>query len=256
MSGPAGPGEVVRAIVLRTRPLGDADLVAVLLTAGGKVEAAASQARSSKRRFPGGLTVGMRGEATLSRGRGALLRLGAFEAEAGHAVIGQDLARFAYVAYVCELTDELVPHREEDPRLFAEVERTLVALCAGAPQAAELRRFELGLLDALGLLPALDRCCVCGDALEGPLRAFDGGRGGGLCGAHGRGAPTVAAEVLALAGALAERGAVDEAIAAAPGVRRALRDLCVGLVRAHLRRPLRSQAFLAQLPREVVGSGA
>ena len=221
----------------------------VLLTAAGKVEAAATQARASKRRFAGGVAAGMRGEATLARGRGALLRLGAFEAAAGHGAIGQDLTRFAYVAYVCELTDELVLPRQEDPRLYAELTATLASLCAGEPIAAELRRYELALLDCLGLLPALDRCCVCGEALAGAAIAFDGGRGGGLCVTHRGGAQRLSSEVLALAGALLHGGGVEVAAAAPTPLRRALRDLCVGLLRPHLRRPLRSQAFLAQIPR-------
>ncbi|MCB9566294.1 MAG: DNA repair protein RecO [Myxococcales bacterium] len=253
MSG--GPAEVVPAIVLRTRPLGDADLLVVLLTPGaGKVEAAAARARGSKRRFVGGIHPGMIGEATLARGRGALLRLGAFEATRSHAPVGQDLTRFAFVAYVCELCDELVLPRQEDPRIFAELARTLRALIEGDARASELRRFELALLDALGLLPAFGECCVCGAAIAGePHVAFDGERGGALCPAHAGPGPRLAGEVLALAGGLVDEGDVDAVEAAAPGARRALRDLSLGLLRAHLRRPLRSLAFLAQLPR--VGSG-
>ncbi|MEZ4451740.1 MAG: DNA repair protein RecO [Nannocystaceae bacterium] len=304
------PGEVTPAIILRTRPLGEADLVVVLLTPGqGKVEAAATHARASKKRFPGGLHPGMIGDATIARGRGALLRLGAFEARRSHAPVGQDLTRFAYVAYVCELCDELVLTRQEDPQIFEELDHTLAALIEGAPRTSELRRFELALLDALGLLPALDACCVCGEVLSAvaedllgprgdlagedrgepaedladdladdpprdspgdvphapppaagrvgpstPARVhFDGARGGALCAAHGAGAGSIDAEVLRLAVGLlhgADQGAVE---AAPAGRRRDLRDLSYGLLRSHLRRPLRSLAFLAELPR--VGAG-
>ncbi|MBK8264022.1 MAG: DNA repair protein RecO [Nannocystis sp.] len=256
MSGRGGEAEITPAIVLRTRPLGEADLLVVLLTPSGKVEAAATHARASKRRFSGGIHVGARGEATLSRGRGALLRLGAFEPLVCSGAIGQDLERFAFVAYVCEVTDELLAGREDDPRPFAALTTTLEALVSGAPQPAELRRFELALLDSLGLLPALDRCCVCGLGLSGPLVAFDGGRGGALCPAHDFGAAEVEGSALALARELLLSGSAVAALAAAPApIRRALRDLCAGLVRAHLRRPLRSLAFLAQLPRPAVNPG-
>lgn len=254
------PGEITPAIILRTRPLGEADLVVVLLSPGlGKIEAAATSARASKRRFPGGLHPGMIGEATIARGRGALLRLGAFESRRSHAAVGQDLTRFAYVAYVCELCDELVLLRQEDPQIFAELAATLAALIDGPPRASELRRFELALLGALGLLPAFDACCVCGEPIAPGAARFDGPRGGVLCPEHGHGAAHLGGEVLRLCVGLLEAGDVD-AVEAAPGIhRRELRDLVYGLLRPQLRRPLRSLAFLAELPRATAaarGSGA
>ncbi|MEZ4381484.1 MAG: DNA repair protein RecO [Nannocystaceae bacterium] len=249
-------GEVVPAIILRTRPLGDADLLVILLSrAHGKLETAAARARGSKRRFAGGLHPGMVGEATVARGRGALLRLSGFTATRSHAPVGEDLRRFAFVAYVCELCDELVLPRQEDPRVYAEVERSLAALIEGAPKPAELRRFELALLDCLGLLPTFERCCVCAGPLAGEAIAFDGLRGGALCPDHDSGAPRIAAEVLGLAAGLVDGGPerVDEAQAAPPAIRRALRDLSIGLLRLHLRRPLRSLVFLAQLPQAPTG---
>ncbi len=252
-------GEVLPAIILRTRPLGDADLLVILLSATrGKIEAAATRARGSKRRFAGGLHPGMVGEATVARGRGALLRLSAFNATRSHAPVGQDLSRFAYVAYLCELCDELVAGRQQDPRIFVELNRSLGALIESVPRASELRRFELTLLDCLGLLPAFANCCVCGGALQGQSHAFDGLRGGALCDRHDTGAPRIDAQVLNLGLALVTRPGSDdlgEAVdgvaaveAASSAIRRSLRDLSVSLFRAHLRRPLRSLAFLAQLP--------
>lgn len=255
-------GEVLPAIILRTRPLGDADLLVILLSANrGKLEAAAKRARGSKRRFAGGLHPGMVGEATVARGRGALLRLSAFSATRSHAPVGQDLNRFAYVAYLCELCDELVLGRQEDPRIFVELNRSLGALIEGVPRASELRRFELTLLDCLGLLPAFGCCCVCGGALQGQSHAFDGLRGGALCDRHDTGVPRIPAQVLGLGlGLVSEPAPTEGGVlggsvegvtaveAAPPAIRRSLRDLSVSLLRPHLRRPLRSLAFMAQLP--------
>ena len=244
--------EMVPAIVLRTRPLGEADLLVVLLTPEhGKLETAARSARNSKRRFPGGLPSGLRGLAGIARGRGTLARLERFEASADHSPVGRDLDRFAYVAYLCELTDELVLARHADPLIFAALCTTLEAVIAGAPRPGELRRYELALLHALGLLPALELCCVCGErALASDQGvAFDAVRGGVLCLAHDRGAAHLPAEVLRAAGALAagdDPGSLDSAPVEA---RRALRDLTQTALRAHLRRPLHSLAFFAALPR-------
>ena len=241
------------AIVLRTRPLGESDLLVVLLTPEhGKVEAAARGARNSKRRFPGGLPSGLRGLATITRGRGALARLERFEATTDHSPVGRDLDRFAYVAYLCELTDELVLGRHPDPLVFAALCSALEAVIGGAPRPGQLRRYELALLAGLGLLPALVDCCACGEPVprgSGDTVAFDAARGGVLCLAHGRGALRLPGAVLAAAQrlVLGEDPALLED-APAPE-RRALRDLTQSALKAHLRRPLHSLGFFAALAR-------
>jgi DNA repair protein RecO (recombination protein O) len=245
--------ETSPAIVLRTRALGESDLLVVLLTPGhGKVEAAARGARNSKRRFPGGLPSGLRGLATMTRGRGALARLERFEATVDHSPVGRDLDRFAYVAYLCELTDELVLGRHPDPLVFAALCTALEAVIGGTPRPGQLRRYELALLTGLGLLPALVDCCVCGEpVLREPDEtvAFDAGRGGVLCLAHGRGAPRLPGAVVAAAQRLAlgeDPAPLEDAPAAE---RRALRDLTQAALKAHLRRPLQSLGFFAALAR-------
>ncbi len=240
------------AVVLGTSALGEADLMVVLFTAElGKVRTAAKNARSSKRRFAGGLPAGALGQATISRRRdGAMWRLDGFRSIAEVSGLGRDLTRFAYVSYLCELTDVLVLEPEPDPRSFAALAEAVGETLRNAPRPSVMRRYELRLLDGLGLLPTLDVCCVCGAAHGiGPELAFAAGRGGALCVVHGLGAPRVPAETLALAKAL-HRDADPEAawaaaMDAAPEVRRALRDLVQSVVRPHLRRPLRSLEFLA-----------
>ncbi len=262
----------VPAVILRTRPLGEADLVVVLLTPShGKVEAAARNARKSKRRFAGGLSPGMRGHATIARGRrstsSSLMRLNGFEPTVLHADVGRDLTRFAFVAYVCELTDELVLGQQPDPKLFAEVCTALDLILgpqgqlqpsSSPPSAAALRRFELVLLRELGLLPALRQCAVCGRTARTPAAtevAFDARLGGVLCAEHGARATRLDAMVLAVAatlcvdevGASQAEAALVEIDQRPAGFRRGLRDVTYGVLRQHLRRPLRSLALFRQL---------
>ena len=248
------------AVVLGTSALGEADLMVVLLTAErGKVRTAAKNARNSKRRFAGGLPAGALGQATLSRRReGAMWRLDGFRSIAEVSGLGRDLTRFAYVNYLCELTDVLVVEPEPDPRSFAALAEAVGETLRNAPRPAVMRRYELRLLDSLGLLPALEACCVCGAAtgIAADL-AFTAGRGGALCVVHGVGAPRLPAETLALAVALHRDGepepAWEAATVASTEVRRALRDLVQSVLRPHLRRPLRSLEFLAALsPRGTV----
>jgi len=252
--------ETVPAVVLRTRPLGESDLLVVLLTPEqGKLETAARGARNSKRRFPGGLPSGLRGLAGVARGRGSLARLDRFEASADHSPVGRDLDRFAYVAYLCELTDELVLAWHADALVFAALCTALAAVIEATPRPGELRRYELALLHALGLLPALELCCACGEpALRGPDGgvAFDAQRGGVLCLAHERGALRLPGPVLAMARDLAAGGDPGPLDAGPVELRRGLRDLTQTALRAHLRRPLHSLAFFAAMSRGDAGGGA
>ena len=259
---PAQP-ETVPAVILRTRPLGDADLVVVLMTpTHGKVEAAARNARKSRKRFAGGLSPGMRGNASIARSArstSALLRLGGFEPTALHADVGRDLTRFAFVAYVCELTDELVLGQQPDPKLFSELCAVLEIIFPGtldarAPGPAVLRRYELVLLRELGLLPALRQCAVCGRTARAPVDtrvAFEARHGGVLCAEHGSRATRLDATVVAVAAALSgehtDAAGLAEIDQRPPGFRRGLRDVTYGVLRQHLRRPLRSLALFRQL---------
>lgn len=262
------------AVVLATRPLGEADLLVVLLTPhAGKVRCAARNARRSKRRFPSGLPGGSLGNATISSGRGSLLRLEAFSPIRDMSSLGRDLGKFAYVAYLCEVTDALVTEPEADPRRFAALSEAIGTVLDGSTQPSVLRRFELRLLDTLGLLPALDECCVCGEpvaidgahAAGGPAAAFSLERGGVLCPTHagtfGRvpEAASIPAGSLRCAKALlddADPSAAAEALEAAPvEVRRGLRDLTSAVIRGQLRRPLRSLDFFGRLDPRVSASG-
>lgn len=234
--------------------MGDADLLVTLLTPQlGKIRAAASNARKSKRRFAGGLPGGAMGEATLTPGRrGGLWRLESFRTLADLTALGRDLDRFAYVAYLCELTDALVAEPEPDPRRFAALAEAIAELVSAGARASVLRRAELVLLDTLGLLPSLYLCVECGRELEDDLPvAFVADPGGVLCAEHPSVATAAPMGTFALARTLLSSATPQHAWAQADAApreqRRALRDLTAALFRPQLRRPLRSLAFLAQV---------
>jgi DNA repair protein RecO (recombination protein O) len=239
------------AVVLRTRPLREADLIVVLLTPGrGKIDCIARGARRSRKRFPGGLPVGARGTATFAAsGRGSLVPLAEFSPTVDHGSLGRSLELFAYVAYLCELGDQLIGDAIPDPTVFARL-CDAIATAMEATRPEVLRRFELGLLDALGLLPALDRCSVCGSPVDEQAEgiAFSRERGGALCLAHSRAARRRPTAVLQLAAALLDPDASPDAYAQADAdTRRALRDLCRESIGPHLRGPLHSLGFFAQI---------
>lgn len=233
------------AVVLATRPLGEADLLVVLFTAEhGKVRAAAKSARKSKRRFAGGIGGGALGSAEVQPRAQGLWRLDGFVPRLDHAAMGRDLARFAHVAYLCELTDVLVDDQHPEPELYVALVQALAEELAGAADAMILRRYELALLQALGHLPALAECCVCGSAIASDAVPFDPTRGGALCPAHAGLATRMDGEVLVAAQALLAGAVVADA---GPQLRRSLRDLTTAQLRPLLHRPLRSVAFFAQI---------
>jgi DNA repair protein RecO (recombination protein O) len=250
--------EQTPAVILATRGLGEADLLVVLLTPGrGKVRAAARHARKSRRRFPGGLVGGAVGDATIVPRGAGLMRLEGFVSVRDLGALGRDLGRFAQVAYLCELTDGLLHEAESDPGMFSALCEAIGRTLDAGADAGVLRRYELGMLRSLGLLPALDACAVCGDALApgGPTVPFEEDHGGALCLVHGRGARRVPTAVLGAAGRLLAAGSeaeIDAALRATAerpaSERRVLRDLVVGWLRPHLRgKPLRSREFFAKL---------
>ena len=246
-------GRETSAVVVRTRALRESDLVVVLVTPElGKVACIARGARKSRKRFAGGLPIGAIGEARIAPGRGSLEVLEAFVPQRDHSRLGRDLEVFAYVAYLCELADELSADSERDPALFAILVDAIEQCMVGGAQAAILRAFELRLLASLGLLPELETCAVCGDAVGGANHVpFDLQRGGALCLKHQGGARLESRALLELARTLLEDGGncALEDRGLGPGIRRGLRDLCLALIRRQLRRPLRSVAFFAQLPK-------
>jgi DNA repair protein RecO (recombination protein O) len=243
--------EASAAVVVRTLPLGEADVVVVLHTERwGKVRTAARSARKSRRRFAGGLAIGSVGTAEVHATRGALWRLDGFVPRIDHGAIGRDLDRFAFVAYLCELTDALVEEHHTQADLHHALEHALVSTIAETPDAMALRRYEIALLHHLGLLPAFADCCVCGAEAghEGMTSLpFDSTRGGVLCPTHGRGAEAQPAALLRLAEALHAGAPFDPPT---PLVRRALRDLLLGQIRGHLRQPLRSVELFAHLVKD------
>ncbi len=262
-SSRGGTRDVVPAVVLRTTAIRESDLIVGLLTpTAGKVDVIARGARRSRKRFPGGLPIGSRGEATIVRGRGSLARLDGFASGFNQTMLGRDLTAFAWVHYLCEIAEQLVGGSAAVPSVFAELCVAIDAVLETAKTGNEhdpaiLRRFELGLLDGLGLLPALERCGVCQRAGHEDERglAFSIERGGVMCELHAYEAGRIPGELRALALAVLNASEPSQVALATydPALRRGLRDLCRDLLRPHQRGPLRSLDFFTQISRGGAG---
>jgi DNA repair protein RecO (recombination protein O) len=95
---------------------------------------------------------------------------------------GKNLLSLYAGYYVAELLDDLTEANDPHPELFDLADETLAALAAGEPVVRRTIRFELGLLQLLGLMPSLDVCAECGGNVPAAGRiAFGLLDGGVLC---------------------------------------------------------------------------
>lgn len=235
------------ALILGLVPYGESDLVVRLFgRERGRVSAFARGARSSKRRFSGGLSPLSFGRALLRPRRGAeLLSLEAFEPDGRFFGLSEEPGRYGRAAYLAEVTERLVPEEEPVPALFDLLLTALARLSSGAADARLLRGYELKLLEETGYLPDLSSASDSPD--EAPLLLDT--RSGALVAHDGPG--TVPYPPRAQAAALALLSApLDEP----PSVKTEVLREVSRLFACHLRlmgvRDLRSVAFLRSLEGE------
>ena len=160
------------AIVLRTYPLREADLLVTLFTrAEGKVRGVARSAKKSKRRFGGALEPLTYVRAYYEdRERQELTRLDSCEVIESPLASEVTYPRAVALGHIAELLDELLPDREANDAIFRLTLAVLGAL-NGSEVWMPVTYFELWMTRLVGFLPEFSECMVCGRALNGS-RAF------------------------------------------------------------------------------------
>lgn len=109
------------AIVLRTFPYGEADLVLRLLCKGhGKTSAMAKGAKSSKRRYSNRFDIFDHGTFTLHFGRGSMPSVNGYTPGIGLRQLREDLAKLSAASLLCESCDALIPDDAHDSDAFFE----------------------------------------------------------------------------------------------------------------------------------------
>jgi DNA repair protein RecO (recombination protein O) len=245
-------------VVLRTTPLRESDVLAVLYTADhGKVSAVARGGRKSQRRFSGALQLLVLGRYQLGRSRGELWTLESADVEREWTQLASDVIAVAHASYVAELVGALMPAEQPERAVLDAIVGLWGSLAEGGPSPAALRATELAILDVAGHQPALDACAACGRTdLTGGV--FDPTRGGAICracAATSRGpdvrpfAAGTLAYLHAIAGAtdFAAARAVDAAFEASDRI--AAREAMVSMVLALVGKPLKSLEYIAKLAR-------
>jgi DNA repair protein RecO (recombination protein O) len=238
------------AYVLRTRPYGELDVIATLLTSThGKIAGIAKAAKHSRRRFGGTLQPFVHIRAVFRQRPHAdlvfLVRCELLDALRSYA---EDIDRYAAGSYVLDLVDRMTVGRDAGHEVFGLLHDALWLLDRGAPVEPLLRAFELHLLAASGYEPALDRCRRCGTDLTAHDTAFLVVERGGLtcrrCVPPGEVVRPFAPATARVLADLARRPLADAArVGDVPSEARTVAEHLLATVTSG---PVRSRAFLAR----------
>ena len=175
------------AIVLRSYPLRESDLLVTFFTrAEGAVRGVARAAKKSKRRFGGAIEpltyVRVWYE---DRERQELARVDSCEVLESPLAERVDYPRAVALGYVAEVLEQLLPEREANDAIFRLALSVLGQLRAGAIWMP-LTYFDLWIVRLTGLLPELGACIACGKALNGSRAYFHPLADGLMCAADKR----------------------------------------------------------------------
>jgi len=164
------------AIVLRTWPLRESDLLVSLLTRDlGKVRGVAKAALKSRKRFGGTLEPMTYVHAAYAeRPRQELVRMDHFEAITSPLAEPIDYLRAATLGYYAEVLENVLPDHDPQDAIFrltlAVLEQSQVDRCW-----MPVTYFSLWITRLIGWLPETDRCTDCGQPFAGEAAYFLGG---------------------------------------------------------------------------------
>ena len=235
------------AIVLRSWPFQEADLIVSLLTREqGRVKGVARHAMRSRRRFGGALepmTVVL--ARYTERPKQDLVRLDAFEIIASPLSDVVDWERMAGLQLLSEVIEEALPELAPEDTVFRLMVAVLGELRAGQV-VLPAAYFCLWMARLMGWMPALGHCAVCGLDLRGGAVWWSPTSDGLTCEDDRRrdsvrlSAEAVEAVRTVLRAGISEAVNADSVRSVAP----ALLEFGVGLLERHLQRRLRSAAAL------------
>src|SRR5262249_32389504 len=170
------------ALILRTYPFHEADLLVTLFTRSeGKIRGVAKAAKRSKRRFGGALEPLTHVIAHWEeKEKQELARLDSCDILASPLTAEMTYPRVVALSYVAEVIDQLLPDREPSDDIFR------LALAVVNHLRAEsiwmpLTYFDLWIVRLNGLLPDPHECGMCGAVLNGSAAWFHPLADGLLC---------------------------------------------------------------------------
>ena len=167
------PARVSEAIVLRTYPLKEADLVVSFLTRDqGKLRGVARRARRPKSGFGAALERLSHGKMFyFQRETRELVNLDACELIHSHFGLHGDFAVSVALDFIAEVSEHFLPAAEVNERFFRLMLAVLEHLReSGLNVWRAVTYFSLWVVRLAGFLPALDVCIACGAWLDDPAR--------------------------------------------------------------------------------------
>ena len=238
------------AIVLRTYPMREADLLVTLFTRNeGKVRGVARSAKRSRRRFGGALEPMTCVRAVYEdREKQELTRLDSCEVVDSPLTNDVSYPRLIALGHVAELLDELLPDREANDALF-RLTVSVLEVMRGDDIWMPLTYFELWLTRLTGFLPELSACGECGLDLEGERAFYHALADGLMCSEHKRLASSeLSAESRRWAGRMFRTPVAALVEQAWPkSVGQDLRKFLMQIVQRHLDKKLVTLPMLAKL---------
>lgn len=229
------------AIVLRSYPLRESDLLVTFFTrSDGKVKGVAKAAKKSRKRFGGALEL-----VTVvrlfwdDREKQELARIDSCEVLDSPLTGSIDYRRLAALGHVAELLDELLPDRESNDAIF-RLSTSVLRSLSGQALWGPLTYFDLWMARLTGFLPELSECVVCGETLNGSRAYFHALVDGLMCQNDKRLASSeLSAESRALAAQMFRAPVDSFSDAAWPRQRGAdLRKMIVQLLERHMDKKL------------------
>src|SRR6202161_2538048 len=162
------------AVVLRTWPVQEADLIVSFFTRDyGRVKGAAKSALKSRKRFGGALEPMTVARAWFAeRPRQELVRLDQVEIIRSPLSAPVDHVRMAVLSFFAEVLDEALPEHDPQETVF----RLLLAVLEQATSEQpwmQLTYFSLWMTRLMGLLPDLGHCTACGEAINAGEASFN-----------------------------------------------------------------------------------
>ncbi|MEK7773976.1 MAG: DNA repair protein RecO [Deltaproteobacteria bacterium] len=178
------------AVVLNSTDYGESDRILSFFTKEcGKISGIAKGARRSRKRFVGNLDPLSHIKFNYFYGGGELVRVEDASLIEGFQNLRTDIERLSNACYLLELVSEMTREGQALPDVYNMLAGFLRMMDNGAcPDDSLLRFFEIRLLAALGFMPCIDRCVVCGAPLDGlangewRLKGFSSEKGGIVCG--------------------------------------------------------------------------
>ncbi len=241
---------ISEAIILRTYPVNEADLLITLFTRlEGKVKGVAKSAMKSRKRFGGALEPMTLVRAHYDqRERRELARMDAFEILSSPLTSMIDYERVCALSFVAEVLDQLLADHDPHDDVFRLTGTVLPQLADGATWMS-LTYFILWVTRLVGFFPELQDCIVCGDPLGDRPAYYHALSDGLTCPLHKR---LASREIPVGSRVLANEifHSPIERFAQGPWPRTRgadLRKLCIQIIERHIERRLVTVAALTKL---------